>query len=165
MRVEFDLEFSVRPSGTALTGQVDFVQPTRYLLFAWRGNELAWAKSSFSDGLTGLDICYHRCIGTHVQLITWVGNATSESLMLTTSHMPEAGTHCSAELSVPSVLYTKLDHGMGLLALPRGLTKSRRKGLWHIRPEAFTPELRLFEQAYGRRGVFMEHPFSDHSKG
>jgi len=79
--------------------------------------------------------------------------------MLTASQMPKAGVSCHAEMSVPSVLYTTTDHGVGLLAIPHELTKSRRKGLWHIKPAALNQDLTLFEQAYGRCGMFSGHPF------
>jgi len=157
--VEFELCLSDRPWGRVLVGDFDFEEEARFILFAWSGQQLAWAKASYFDTGAELDICYHPCLEDKFQLIARIAGTVSTELILKSNQVPTSSMRSRAELSVPSVLYTTVDHGLGLLAVPRGLTKSRRKGLWHIRPDAMTPELALFAQAYGRRGTFVGHPF------
>jgi hypothetical protein len=157
--VEFELSLSDHPCGRVLAADLDFEEEARFLLFAWCGQHLAWAKASSYDTGAELDICYHPCLGDQVQLLARIAGTVSTDLILKSNQVPTSGMRSRAELSVPSVLYTTLDHGLGLLAVRREQTNSRRKGLWHIRPDAITPELALFAQAYGRHGTFVGHPF------
>jgi hypothetical protein len=157
--VEFELSVSDHPWGRVLVADFDFEEEARFLLFAWNGQQLVWAKASTCDTSAELNLCYHPCLGDKVQLLAGISGTVSTDLILKSNQVPTSGMRSRAEISVPSVLYTTRDHGLGLLAVRRGLTQSRRKGLWHIRPEAITPELALFAPAYGRRGTFVGHPF------
>ncbi len=157
--VEFDLSITDEPWGTVLQGEINFDEAVRFLLFAWCGKDLSWAKSSgFATGAT-LDICYGPRPRGRVQLMARISDTVSTDLTLKSNQIPTTGMRCLAQLSVPSVLYETRNHGVGLLALPHGTTKSRKKRLWHIKPAALTAELAVFEQAYGRRGQFVGHPF------
>jgi len=159
--VNFDLSLTDRSSSPVLKGAFDFGQDARFLVFAWNGQSLAWAKAPRYGSGAALSIWYHECLGDDVQFIAHISSGCTYDLKLSASQVPNAGVNCRAEMSVPSILYTTAGHGVGILAIPRELTKSRRKGLWHLRPEALTLEMAVFEQARGRSGMFTGHPFGE----
>ena len=158
--VEFELSLSDQPSGIVLAGEFSFEVDVRVLLFAWNGQDMAWAKESGHLRSAKLDICYHPCRGDDIQLLARIGGSVSTDLMLKSTQCPTVGMTCRAELSVPSVLYRTINHGLGLLVIPTELTKSRRKCLWHIRSGELPEKFAMFEQAQGRRGIFDNHPFA-----
>jgi hypothetical protein len=158
--VNFELKLSHEPWGIVLEGTVEFAEEIRCLLFAWNGNEVAWAKSSQLEKSVDLSLCYYPSPIGRAQLITRVGSGWSTELMLKPHQRPTSGTSCSAEPNQVSILYRTEDHGVGLVALLPECTQSRRKKLWHIRPERVSDALQLFVQAYGRAGTFTGHPFA-----
>ena len=158
--VEFHLSLSDHPWGRVIEWVVDFEEEVRYLMFAWNGPEMVWVKASQNDGDADVNICYHPTCEDQVQLLAEIAGSESADLMLISSQVPTTEIKCFAELAVPSVLYRTPNHGLGLLAVPRAQTQSRRKKLWHIKPDAITPELAPFENAYGRYGSLLGHPFS-----
>lgn len=157
--IEFELSLVDHSFGKVLVANFDFEEEARFLLFAWNGEHLEWVKASFCGTGADLNICYHPLLGDQVQLLARIASNVSTALILNSNQVPTSSLLVRAELSAPTVLYTTPDHGLGLLAVRHGLTKSRRKGLWHIKPDAITPELAPFAQAYGRQGMIVGHPF------
>ncbi len=144
----------------ALTGVAEFEIEARFLLFAWSGQgELHWAKDHRPSSAVYLELNYHKATGHNVQLIAFVNRMCYDKLILKDRQVPSGDIVCQATLGVPSVLYETIDHGIGLLAIPRRETKTRRRALWHIRPEVQAERYFPFANAYGRYGVLTGNPF------
>ena len=156
---KLDLTISPQPWGTVLEGRVELAEPMRLILFAWNRQELAWAKAPGIETSAEIFLCYYPSPIGRIQLITRVGMGSSTELMLSPNQCPIAGAECDIEPNKVSILYRTANHGVGLIAVSKNCTQSRRKKLWHLRSDSVSDELRIFVPAYGRSGLFSEHPF------
>lgn len=157
--IDFELEVSIQPSGRVLSGLIRFERPVRSLLYAWKGDQLVWMKAPFWDTEVELNLCYHPCTEDRIQLIAGISKATMTDLMLVESDLPTTSIKGQLELYKPSNLIKVGDHGVGILVVPKEMTRSKRKGLWLIKSSVIPNDLAFFEIPNGRNGKLSRHPF------
>ena len=157
--IDYELEVSIQPSGRVLSGQVRFERPVRSLLYAWKGDQLVWMRAPFWDAEVEVNLCYHPCTDDRIQLVAGISKATMTDLMLVESDLPTTSVKGQLELCKPSNLFKQGDHGVGILAVPKEMTQSKRKGLWLIQSNVIPNDLAFFDIPSGRSGKLSGHPF------
>ena len=132
-----------------LATELTFEAPTKILLYACLGKELWWAKSSGWATRHKWSAQYHHLRDGARQVIVTC-SAVIQDCIIPASFDPE--TECQAEVKVlvPSLLYRRGEHAVGIVAVPSGAAESLRNGLWRLKPAHMNESLAPFSGALSR---------------
>lgn len=122
-----------------LAAELEFALPARVLLFAWLGNDMWWAKSSRCEARHSWTALYHHLADGSRQAIVTCGavleHCVLEHCVLPARCEPLASTQVALQFLQPVVLYRSGAHGLGIIAVPQGASKTLRNGIWQLKRE------------------------------
>ena len=136
-----------------LAAELEFALPTRLLLLAWRERDMWWAKSSRCEVLHSWTALYQHLADGSRQAIVHCG-AVLEHCILPAECEPVACTQVALNFLQPVVLYRSRMHGLEMIAVPQGASKTMRNGIWQLTREYMSTALAPFAAglALSRRG-------------
>ena len=139
-----------------LTARIQSHEPSHVLAFAEYDDTVWWTKSPVATTEHGYSALYHHVYRQNEQrqVIVTCGGIIQDCV-IPTGYDPSESQVLTIEPMIPATIYLHGTHRLGLILLPKDVTKSMRNRIWRLKPEWNSPELKRFAEAlsHGRCGT------------
>lgn len=146
--MNIELSFATDSYGRAsLTTTFLNKEHSHVLTFVKYGDELWWGKSPVAKEECEYSAFYHHVHDLQKRQVIVTCGSIIQECVIPSGYDPTGSCQAVVEPFVPSIIYSKGVHSLGLILFPKSATKTMRNRIWKLKEAFFKPELMSYVEA------------------